>query len=92
MESKIKQFNERFPEMGWTTGNCYYYAVMFKARFGGQIYYDVIAGHFVVKVKDKYYDYNGEYVPDKQDAIIQWSKFNKYDSLQRKRIKSGCIL
>lgn len=74
----------------WTCGNCYYFAVILKDRFDGKIYYDVIEGHFVTKIKDIYFDYNG-IVDLKNRKLIEWEKFDEYDSLQKERIIRDCI-
>lgn len=92
MEKEILDFNKRFIDNNWVSGNCYYYAVILKERFGGKIYYDCIAGHFIVEINGKFYDFNGEYTPTNLKCVILWSKFNKYDSLQKKRIIKNCIL
>ena len=36
--------------------NCYYFAMILKDRFNGEIYYDVINGHFLTLIKYKLYD------------------------------------
>lgn len=92
MESKIKEFTSRFTDNNWTTGNCYYFSLILKDRFNGEIYYDTIQGHFCVKIEESFYDYNGVYNPIKNDATIKWSEFDKYDSLQYQRIIRDCIL
>ena len=43
----------------WLNENCYYFAIILKDRFNGEIYYDVINGHFLTLIKDKLYDYSG---------------------------------
>lgn len=91
MEKEILNFSKRFADDEWFAGNCYYYSVILKSRFGGKIYYDCIAGHFVVEIDGKFYDYGGEYTPVDTNAVIRWSKFIQYDKLQKKRIIRDCI-
>ena len=71
-------------------GNCYYFAVILKSRFPkGDIYYDVIDGHFIFKINNKFYDFTGEI---NVSSPVKWSDFNDYDSLQKLRIIRDCIL
>ena len=81
---------KRFPSnCHWLDGNCYYFAVILKARFpDGGIYYDVIDGHFVFKYKEKFYDWQGETICV---SPILWDSFEDYDSLQKERIIRDCI-
>lgn len=76
----------RFPiDCNWTSGNCYYFAFILKARFPkGTIYYDITVGHFVLKIEDNFYDYNGVYKPSK--SIIPWDEMDEYDSNVKKAI------
>ena len=48
----------RFPkDSDWVNGNCYYFSLILQDRFpGGEIYYDVIDGHFLYCYNGKYYD------------------------------------
>ncbi len=91
-EIAFDAFRARFANCDWTTGNCYYFAVILQKRFGGGVCYDTIAGHFVLHRNGKYYDYNGEYVPLDTSAVIGWKEFRKYDELQYRRIVASCIL
>lgn len=89
-QSDILRFiNKRFPnDCNWTSGNCYYFAIILKDRFGGEIYYDPVNGHFFLKIDDTNYDYNGVYTP-----------FNEYklkdiklsDPLWYDRLVNDCI-
>ena len=62
LKDEILEFiNRRFKvDCKWTDGNCYYFALMLKERFGGEIYYVPIEGHFVCKIGEKYYDFRGQ--------------------------------
>lgn len=89
----IKKFRKRFGMIDWNDGNCYWAATMIQKRFGGEICYDVVVGHFVVKYPDgRYYDFGGEYVPDDRKNLIEWNKFSEYDSEQYERIMRDCIM
>jgi len=74
----------------WLDGNCYYFAVILKARFpSGKIFYDVTNGHFVFLTDGKYYDWTGEVEPDGE--LIEWQRFGDYDRLRKERIIRGCV-
>ena len=78
-------------DCNWTTGNCYYFAIILLSRFTeGIIYYDVIYGHFVFEYKNHYYDWTGEIEP--KGCLVEWDKFDEYDSLQKQRIIRDCLL
>lgn len=64
--------------------------LLIQSRFpDGEIYYDVINGHFIYKYQDKYYDWTGIIEPD--GYLVSWDKFDEYDSLQKKVIIRDCI-
>jgi len=76
------------------SGYCYYFALILQSRFGGEILYDPVEGHFVTAIYDTYhneyrlYDIRGE-VTDKY----------KYKELYSQQVWStipsivkGCIL
>lgn len=89
----VKEFiDRRFKaDCNWLNGNCYYFALILSDRFpGGTVYYDVIYGHFIYLYKGKYYDWSGEMKPD--GHLVEWAKFDEYDSLQKKHIIEGCLM
>ena len=93
-EQKVLQFiKDRFSDdCNWTDGNCYYFAVILKARFPkGKIYYDVRLGHFVYHYHNKFYDWLGVYECN-ADYLVPWDVFEMYDPEQKKRIIQNCIL
>lgn len=74
----------------WTDGNCYYFAVILKDRFPqGELFYDVIYGHFVVLIGTNFYDCKGK--RRKKGKLIRWDDFEKYDALRYQRIIRDCI-
>lgn len=92
MEEKILEFiKRRFPaDQNWTTGNCYFFALILKSVFFGEIVYDVTAGHFMFLGADGMcYDWNGK-VTD-HGHIVPWDDFEAYDSSQKERIIRDCI-
>ena len=89
----IRKFRNRFGMIEWNDGNCYWGATILEKRFGGDMYYDVSVGHFVVKMSDgRFYDFDGEYTPQDTKYMIEWEKFSEYDSLQCERIMRDCVL
>ena len=92
--NEVTEFiGRRFSEdCSWTTRNCYYFAIILKARFPeGDIFYDTIDGHFLFKWNGKYYDHEGVVTPDKEEAVIEWDKFKEYDENRYKAVVEGCI-
>ena len=91
MEDKILEFiNRRFPhDSNWTTGNCYHFALILSNVFYGEIYYDVVNGHFVTLIDGEYYDYYG--IVKDSIVLVKWSKFDEYDVLQRGSIIRDCV-
>ena len=81
-------------DCNWVDGNCYYFALILKDRFpDGKIYYDVVYGHFIFKYQNKYYDWTGILnIDEPLDCLIEWDKFDEYDSMQRERIIRDCIV
>ena len=92
MNEILEFIKRRFPvDCNWTTGNCYYFAIILLSRFPeGAVYYDVINGHFIFKCDDHYYDWTGIIEPD--GYLVEWNKFDEYDSLLKQRIMRDCLL
>ena len=77
-------------DCNWLNGNCYYFALILSDRFsGGEICYDVIYGHFVFAICERYYDWTGEVSP--KGKLVKWSEFDKYDQLVKKRVVNDCL-
>ena len=92
MEKKIIEFiHRRFQkDYNWTSGNCYFFAVILQEAFGGDIYYDVVNGHFLLQLDGNLYDWTGK-VED-CGILVKWSDFEQYDRLQKERIVRDCIM
>ena len=93
MEDEVLEFiKRRFKnDCKWVDGNCYYFAIILKDRFPeGKIYYNVRWCHFVFQYHNKFYDWTGTVNQD--GHLVEWDKFNEYDSSQRERIIRDCIL
>lgn len=96
MEKDIANFiDKRFPESGrWVNGNCYFFAVILKDVFGGDIVYDPIDGHFLLQFRNgDLYDYTGKVdLPEKQlNALVDWDTYAFVDPLHYSRIVRDCI-
>lgn len=93
MNNEILEFiKRRFPtDCKWLDGNCYYFAQILLSRFPeGNIYYDVINGHFVFLYESKFYDWTGQCKPD--GYLVEWDSFDKYDMAQKERIVKDCVM
>lgn len=85
-----RRFGPYDEDSEWMRCNCYYFATILNERFpGGHIYYDVVVGHFVYEYDGLYYDYSGLIEPT--DDLVEWEKFDEYDSYQKERIIRDCI-
>ena len=92
MQDEVLEFiHRRFPtDCNWTSGNCWYFSLILKDRFpNGIVLYDVINGHFIFQCNGKYYDWTGIIEPD--GYLVEWERFDEYDSLEKKRIIRDCI-
>lgn len=89
----IEEFiKRRFPnDSNWLSGNCYHFASVLSSVFSGELYYDVVAGHFLFKLSDDncYYDWSGKVT--NYGHLVKWKDFDEYDALQRERIVRDCI-
>ncbi len=87
----IEFIKRRFSiDCNWRNGNCYYFALILRDRFpGGKIFYDVILGHFLYFYKGNYYDWSG--IVKANGVLIEWDKFDLYDTNQKKRIIEDCL-
>lgn len=93
IEEEVLDFiKKRFQvDCKWTDGNCYYFALILKDRFGGEIYYIPIEGHFVCKIGDSFYDFHGKHeVP--LSVPITLKELEKRDDIWYNRIRRDCIM
>lgn len=89
----INGFKERHPleiEDVFSNGYCYWFAEILHQRFNGKIFYLPIQNHFIVKIKDKYFDITGEVIP--QEEPYNWEFYPSFDYLDYQRIVRDCIL
>ncbi len=93
IEDEILEFiHRRFPvDCNWTCQNCFYFGMILKARYPqASLWYDVVLGHFVTLIDGKYYDWTGIIHPN--GYLVEWDKFDEYDSLQKQTIIRDCIM
>lgn len=82
----------------WSTGNCYYFALILKERFCNydpEIYYDVVEGHFLCKIENVFYDWNGiaNYTDEYTSKYIKrWSTYHNEDIIHWERIVRDVIM
>ena len=91
--NKIEEFiKRRFPnDCNWLNGNCYYFAIILKTRFPeGTIVYDIIDGHFMLKIGRHLYDYAGKHNVGNR-TLIEWDKFDEYDTTIKANIVRNVI-
>lgn len=94
MKEEILDFIERrfSIDCHWLDGNCYYFAVILKERFpNAVIYYDVVLGHFCIKIDNNFYDWTGLIKMDKDSEYVEWDKMSEYDEFVKERIIRDCI-
>jgi len=94
-ENRIEDFIKKFKfkygkelEEVFTTGNCYYFALILKDRFAGDICYLPVENHFICKIANSYYDITGQIEP--KEHPVKWTDF-KEDMTWRRRIIRDCI-
>lgn len=102
MDNVLDFINRRFPltehdNSNWMTGNCYYFAKILKSRFKGEIWYDLVNGHFLFRQGEYFYDWSGvrtEYDLNKletTDNLVKWSTYKKIDPVHYDRIVRDVI-
>lgn len=99
---EILSFIERFPINEddvdqWMGRNDYYFARILKARFRGEIWYDLVNCHFLFRYFDDFYDWSGprnEYdfaQPSTMENMIKWNQLKEYDRSRYDRIVRDVI-
>lgn len=96
---RIEDFiNRRFQsDCDWLGQNCYYFARILKMRFKGEIWYDLVEGHFLFRCFDKFYDWCGrreDYDFDKPETVenlVKWSDYKRIDPVHYDRIVRDVI-
>lgn len=95
MREKILDFIAHFQRPDtievFTNGMCYWFAVILLERFGGEILYTQVPGHFVCKVDDILYDVTGDVTEQYMDGLIPWESMQDYDDLLYERLLRDCV-
>ena len=81
--------NDDKEESKWMNGNCFYFAVILSTRFCGEVYYDLVNGHFVTKIDGAYYDWTRIANIDEKN-LVDWFEYR--DHVHKERIIRDCIL
>lgn len=71
----------------FTTGYCYYFALILNHRFGGNILYCCEEGHFITKIGNYMYDITGNVTNKYKNSKLLTEKEWK----ENKTIVYGCI-
>lgn len=87
--NKFKFIHKKELEDTFTSGNCYYFALILKDHFDGEIYYLPIENHFICKVESNYYDITG--IASMNEKPYKWSEYKNLDSRHYNRIVRDCI-
>lgn len=71
----------------FTSGCCYWFAMILARRFFGNLVYDPIANHFALEINTRFYDITGE-VTGKYN-FLPWATYG--DEAHKRRIIRDCI-
>lgn len=75
----------------WTTGNCYWFAIILRVRFSNfSIYYLPVTGHFVAGAMGVYFDWTG--IVEPSEPIYLYDELWKTDESWGSRLLRDCIL
>jgi hypothetical protein len=88
----IHEFKKRHPqeiEDVFYNGYCYYFAIMLKKRFGGNLYFNEKLVHFGIEINNEIYDILG-IVADKSEWV-SWKDFKEMRPDLIHDIEKTCI-
>ncbi len=94
-EDEVLGFIRNFAgsERVFLEGMCYWFAFILKTRFGGEIFYDPVQGHFITKINGRFYDVRGDVTEGYAGcAVYPWDSYCLDDPKHRERIVQDCIL
>lgn len=86
----IEEFKYKYKEEiedVFSNGYCYFFAIMLKERFGGEIVYDPIQNHFALCRNLKKYDIIGY----TNGHFENWESYQEKELLDTERIYKNCI-
>ena len=94
--NKVEKFIKKFKfiyskelEYVFTRGNCYFFAVILREHFGGEIYYLPIENHFVCCIGKNFYDITGKI--KLMEHPYKWTDYKDFDELDYKRVVRDCL-
>ena len=76
-------------DCNWLNGNCYYFALILKEHFNGEIYYLPIGNHFICRIDKDYYDITGK--AKFNEKPYKWKDFKVFDKKLYNRVVRDCI-
>jgi hypothetical protein len=96
MREKILDFIAHFQRPDtievFTNGMCYWFAVLLRERFGGDILYNMAVGHFVCDIDGELYDVTGDVTEQyNYDPMVYWDALPEYDNLLYERLMRDCV-
>lgn len=86
--NRFKRSNPVAMEKAFTEGNCYWFAVILKKMFDGEIIYNPVQNHFALLLNDMAYDITGEVDPT---GFFPWDWYRRTDRSEYVRIRKQCI-
>ena len=95
---EILEFIKEFSFFGkqvrecFTRGNCYWFAFILHERFGGDIMYNDVEGHFACRIKRKLYDITGCCDNLYYDSWMSWQNYKTIEPKHSKDIIRDCVL
>lgn len=72
----------------FTEGKCYWFAIILKERFGGQLFYNPIMNHWACLIQDVLYDVTGAL---DSEGFYTWPDCVIEDTLLYQRLINQCI-
>ena len=96
MDTEILEFiKRRFRSSDrWLEGNCYYFAKILEARFGLEIVYCPIPGHFMARDKNSglFYDWLGHHTEDEVVPYYVWNELETAEPRLYRSIVEDCVM
>lgn len=74
----------------FTEGYCYWFAMILKERFDGELMYNPVQGHFCCRVNGELWDITGEVQDD--GNWQEWWLYQMNEPLDAERVRKACIL
>ena len=93
--NEFKSSHKEEIEELFTTGYCYYFAVIMDARFfqGGFITYIPIYNHFCYSIYGKLFDIKGEITDKEMIKLAEpWEQYKLKDNKETNRLLRDCII